>query len=82
MIASAVHERLDRDPFQPFRIRLSSGDSYLITDPHLVALMKSEVFIAYPNSDRWVSVPWLYVAAVEAAGNGQHRSSARGRRRG
>lgn len=81
MIASTVRERLEREPFQPFRVRLSSGDSYVIADPHVVALMKSEIFIAFPNSDRRVSVPWLHVAAVESVGNGHAGRSPRGRRR-
>jgi hypothetical protein len=81
MIASTVRERLDREPFEPFRVRLSSGDSYVVTDPHTVALMKSEIFIAFPNSDRWVSVPWLHVAAIEAAKNGDSRPPRRRPRR-
>jgi hypothetical protein len=81
MIASTIRERLDREPFEPFRVRLSSGDSYVVSDPHVVALMKSEIFIAFPNSDRWVSVPWLHVAAVESVSNGHPRRTPRGRRR-
>ncbi len=53
MLASDIKERLLRDPFEPFRIRSSSGRTYDITALFLVALMKSNVFIAAANSDRW-----------------------------
>ena len=45
---------LTREPFQPFRVRLTSGDHYEIRNPLSAALMKSRLFIALPNSDRSV----------------------------
>ena len=79
MIASDIKERLLRDPFEPFRIRSSSGNAYDITRPFLVALMKSKVFIAAPNSDRWDELSYLHIAALESLTNGDHR---RPKRRG
>jgi hypothetical protein len=38
---------LDSDPFLPFRIVMSSGDNYEITDPHSVAV-GSDVIIVVP----------------------------------
>jgi len=66
MIAREIRELRDREPFRPFRLRLSSGDSYDVRDPSLVVPMKSEIFIAFPKLDRWTVVPYLHVAAVEA----------------
>jgi len=80
MIATTIRERLDREPFQPFRIGTSSGTSYDVPDPHLVALMKSEVFIAAPNSDRWASIPYLHIASVEAISNGHANGASRKRK--
>ncbi len=65
MIATTLRGMLDRDPFVPFLIRTSGGESYTVPDPHLVALLKSEVFIAAPNSDRRTHLPYLHIAAVE-----------------
>ncbi len=80
MLASDIKERLSKDPFEPFRIRSSSGECYDITSPFLVALMKSKVFIAAPNSDRWAELSYLHVATLESAGNGHARRGTRGKR--
>ncbi len=65
MTPDDIKELLDRHPFEPFRIRLSSGDAYDVQDPHSVALMKNRLFLALP-SDRSVLVPYLYIAAIES----------------
>ncbi len=78
MIADALRERLNREPFEPFVVRASSGQGYRVNNPDLVVLMRSSVFIAEPNSDRAATVPYLHIAGVESATNGHPR---RGRRR-
>ena len=79
MARETIRNLLERDPFQPFRIRASSGAAYDVRSPGLVVLLRSQVFIAEPRSDRFVVVPLLHVAGVEPIGNGH---AARGRRRG
>ncbi len=73
MIIDAIREFMSREPFHPFRIRASSGKSYLVTNPSLVVPMKSWVFIAAPNSDKFATVPYLHVASVEGMGNGHSK---------
>ena len=68
-----IREFLDREPFEPFRVVTSSGVAYIVRSPHNVALLRSEVFIAAPNSDRRTFVPLLHVAAVETLSNGHSR---------
>lgn len=77
--AENIREKLERQPFEPFRVRVTSGDSYVIRNPDLVVVMKSELFLAEPNSDRHVFVPLLHVAAVESMGgaNGHVRPKRR-----
>ncbi len=65
MTADTIRDMLHREPFEPFRIVTTSGEAYTVRNPDLVALMKSEVFIAQPNSDRRTFVPLLHVSAVE-----------------
>jgi hypothetical protein len=81
MTADNIREKLVREPFQPFRLRLASGDSYTIRSPGLVVVMKSELFIAHPNSDRHTFIPMWHVAAVESLagtnGNGRGRHKRR-----
>jgi hypothetical protein len=81
MTAEELRELLDRDPFQPFRVRLTSGDAYEIRNPGLAMVMKSRLFIAAPHSDRWTLVPFLHIAAIETLGNGHARKPPRRGRR-
>jgi hypothetical protein len=82
MIAASIRELLDREPFVPFRIVASSGESFTVRDPHLVALLKSQVFIAEPNSDNRTYVPYLHVASVATIENGHAGKAARRKRKG
>lgn len=70
MTADSLRDVLDRDPFEPLRIVTSTGESFVIRDPHSVALMKSQVFIAQRASDRTTFIPYLHVATVETIQNG------------
>lgn len=75
MIKDEILERLQQHPFEPFAIRVTSGDSHHVRDSAQAAVLKSGVFIAFPNSDRRVIVPFLHISAVETV-NG-HRPSRR-----
>jgi hypothetical protein len=81
MISTNIREKLAKEPFEPFRIRLSSGDPYIIRHPDLVVILKSEVFVAHPNSDRHTFIPLLHIAAVETL-NGRNGNGRAGRRGG
>ncbi|MBN1345673.1 MAG: hypothetical protein JXQ73_23475 [Phycisphaerae bacterium] len=48
-----IRKLLDRRPFEPFRIVVTSGDRYEVPDPHLIAILESQVFYAHPKSDRF-----------------------------
>ena len=73
MIRSEIKELLSQHPFEPFLIRVTSGDKHEVRDSALAALLKSAIFIAFPNSDRRVIVPFLHVAAVEILNGRQRR---------
>ncbi len=64
-----IRQLLDREPFQPFRIVLTSGDRYEVPDPHLVAILESQVFYAHPESDRFSFVRVNQIAAVDILPN-------------
>lgn len=74
---NTIKEILDREPFEAFRIATSGGESFIIRDPHLVAVLKSEVFVAQPRSDRRSFIPLLHVVTVETLGNGHTRRQKR-----
>ena len=79
MAMDDLRDLLTRDPFQPFRVRLTSGDHYDVRNPSLAVMMKSRLFIALPNSDRSIYVPYLHIAALETLSNG-HKAPRRRRK--
>jgi hypothetical protein len=81
MASDDLRDLLAREPFQPFRVRLTSGDHYDVRDPGLAVMMRSRLFIAIPNSDRSVMVPYLHIAALETLQSRRNGRSTQGRRR-
>ncbi|HVP12010.1 MAG TPA: hypothetical protein VMV94_12585 [Phycisphaerae bacterium] len=77
MSADEIREILEREPFQAFRVRLTSGSVYAIHSPHSAVAMKNRLFAAAPNSDRWTLIPYLHIAVVESIGNGHARRAPR-----
>jgi hypothetical protein len=58
-------EHLRRDPFVPFRIMLTSGQGYDVTDPQLVALGESLIHVMFPQSDRYAILRLNQIASME-----------------
>jgi hypothetical protein len=79
MTPQTVVDMLEREPFEPFRICLSNGESYAVRNPHMVAVMKSRLFVALPDSERSSFVSYLHIAALETISNGHHRRKRRPR---
>jgi len=71
--AENIRELLGREPFVPFRLVMSSGKSYSVASPSSAALLKSEVFVVFPDGERWAHVPFLHIASVETLANGRGR---------
>lgn len=70
MSSEELREFLEREPFEPIRIRLSTGDVYDIKNPGLTVVMRSRLLVAAPDSDKYTLIPFLHIAAIETAGNG------------
>jgi hypothetical protein len=81
MIADAIRDALTADPFEPFRIMTSGGESFVVRDPQTVALMKSRVFIAHPKGDKWTFLLYLHIAGIESVTNGTNGHGRQRRRR-
>jgi len=64
MRPESLRELVERDPFIPFRIQLSSEDQIDITRRTSVAVMRNEVFVVLPD-DRWKLIPLRHIASVE-----------------
>lgn len=80
MVINSVRELFNSEPFQPFRVRASRGAAYEVRNPGLVVVLKSQVLIVKPDSDRYSLVPFLHVAGVELFGNGRPHRRRRSRR--
>ena len=52
MNMETIREWRNREPFEPFEIHLSNGKSHTVWRPENVALMKTQIVIAYPEADR------------------------------
>lgn len=81
MIASTIRERLNRDPFEPFVIRSNRGRAIRVARSDMAVLMKTEIFVAAPNSDRWAQLPYLHIAGLESRTNGHSGSNGKRRKR-
>lgn len=77
MIRDNIRELLERDPFVPFRLVLTSGRQYDVVDPQMTVLLKSEIFIAFPDGEHSSLIPLLHVTSVETLGNGRRRRTPR-----
>jgi len=67
---------LARRPFEPFNVRLSSGEVYEVGHPEVAILLRGGMYIALPaqNGDipeRAVYCSMLHIAAVEAVSRAQ-----------
>jgi hypothetical protein len=61
-----IQELVDKDPFQSFRIRMSDGNHYDVTNPDLVVPMESMLFIALPKS-RWKFLSYQNMTSIESS---------------
>jgi hypothetical protein len=66
MEAEALVERLERQPFQPFRLKLSNQETVDIRNPDLVVVMRREVFVADPSGDRFRLLALMHVVEIES----------------
>ena len=70
MRPNEIQEVLRRQPFQPFRVRLSTGQAYEIRHPEFAALNRFSLFVGDPATgeglpDRMIQCDLLHVVALE-----------------
>jgi hypothetical protein len=65
MTLEHIQELLEKDPFEPFVIKLTNSDVHVVQTPHAVALMGTRIFVAFPNG-KWVFIPLAHIASVES----------------
>jgi hypothetical protein len=65
MSSEAIRELLKRQPFTPFKINLSSGQTIEVRHPEFVFLTKSGIVVGYPDSDRVSICAYLHIANID-----------------
>lgn len=65
MNAEAVRERLVRQPFEPFELRLSNGETYQVRHPENVALAKTKIVVANPDTDRVAHIALVHINSIQ-----------------
>jgi hypothetical protein len=65
MNADAIREMLSREPFQPFVIRLSSGEAHEVRHPECLAIGKGRIAITDPDADRVAVCSLIHVTSIE-----------------
>jgi hypothetical protein len=60
-----IRELLHREPFTPFRITLTSGQGFDVTNPDLMATGQTQLTLYYPRSDRWAILRLNQIASIE-----------------
>ena len=61
----SVQELVEKEPFRPFRIVTASGKEYVVENPDLVIVMRSEIFYAFPKKNRWTLIPISQITSIE-----------------
>ena len=60
-----MRQFLNRKPFEPFTVVMSSGDRHLVSHPENAILTKTKIVIAIPEEDSFAICALLHVVAVE-----------------
>ena len=66
MNMETIREWLNRQPFEPFVLRLSNGEIHEVRHPECMAIGKTRIAVSYPEQDRIVHLSLIHVNAIEA----------------
>lgn len=65
MNLEAIRELLKRKPFEPFEVRMSRGDVYQVRHPEQVLVLKTNVVIGFPETDKLAVCALLHIASLQ-----------------
>jgi len=74
MTVQTFRELLTQRPFQPFRLVMSSGQTYDVRHPEMAMLTKSDILVGVDETDEGVPAEFkicslLHVSAIEPLGS-------------
>ena len=62
----SLREMLHKEPFEPFRIIMTSGKIIDVTNPDLVAFGETHITVYRAKSDHWRMLRLNQITAIEA----------------
>ena len=66
MNMETIREWLGRKPFEPFVLKLSSGETYEVRHPENVIVLKSRLILGFPETDHSVHVSLIHINSIQA----------------
>jgi hypothetical protein len=64
-VIQTIRDLRKRDPFIPFRVVMTSGESHLIENSELLAIGQSQLIYCFPHSDRVAHLRMSQIASIE-----------------
>lgn len=64
MDAETIRDRLRKQPFEPFEIRLSNGDVHQVRHPELAFVVKFNMVIGDPDTGRVSICSILHIVSI------------------
>ena len=65
MTKAELRTRLDREPFEPFRVNVADGKHFDITDPQMVVPTDTRLFIVFER-EGWTDIVLRQVTSLES----------------
>jgi hypothetical protein len=67
-----LKQLLDKEPFQPFKVILTSGGAYQVLSPYQVAIGETQLDYYYPRSNRSATIRINQIVAFETTEELKH----------
>jgi hypothetical protein len=67
-LLDAIRDLKHRDPFTPFRVVMSSGESYTVEHPDLLAMNENHLVYCLPRSNRVIYMRVAQIVTVDDIG--------------
>ena len=64
MNADAIREMLNRRPFEPFEVVMSSGERHVVKHPEFAILLPSRLIVTDPAADRAAILSLMHVTEL------------------
>jgi len=66
MNAEAVRDWRNRQPFEPFELRLSNGEIHQVRHPELAAIGRNKMVVVNADTDRVTHIALVHINSIQA----------------